>query len=253
VVRRVRVRGIVERSGAGFAQSRRPDGKWDLWRVVVRLRPWCAQGGAIETSSLALSRRTRLPHLLWQLAFLKNSIVEVLVELDDTGAPRGRLVAYLGPRRDRSLRNAHSGWLGDRRLEDPFFGRFTFDERLDWFATKCAWLGHPVSLALGMLTDGSTDLASARRVFADPAQWDARARVIAADELLEVKKEHWLDTDDEPLSRDDVMARMTLESISVHPGPFIQFFFGDGDLFSGHTIIVTFDEEEGQTWAELAG
>ena len=46
---------------------------------------------------------------------------------------------------------------------------------------------------------------------------------------------------------------MTLQSIGVNAGPYIQFFFEDGDLFAGHTIIVTFDEELGETWAEFAG
>ncbi|HJU77196.1 MAG TPA: DUF2262 domain-containing protein [Sphingomicrobium sp.] len=250
--RRVRVRGIVK-GGAGFAQSRRPDGEWDLWRVGVSLRPWRLEGGPIETSTISLRRHTRLPFWLWQLLFLKNTTVELLAELDDDIAKGARLIAWLGPRRDPALRNAHAEWFGQRTLEHSAFGRFTFDERLDWFETKADWLGCRVSLSLGMDAEGRGDAETAARLFQQASEWDSRARDLAADELLSVKNDNWLGDDERPLSREEFKARMTLESISINPGPFIQFFFGDGDLFAGHTIIVTFDEEEGEAWAEFAG
>ena len=251
--RRIRLRGLVEPGGAGFAQSRRPDGKWDLWRVAVRLRPWRMEGGEVQTSSLALGRRTRLPFWLWRLLFLKGSIIEVLAEFEEESVSRARLIAWLGPRRDPALRNAHREWFGERTLEHPAFGRFTFDERLDWFETKTDWLGCRVSLSLGMDADGRGDAETAARLFEQAGDWDRRARDLAAEELLSVKNENWVGDDGTPLSREEFKSRMTLESISINPGPFIQFFFDDGDLFAGHTIIVTFDEEEGETWAEFAG
>ena len=250
--RRLRGRGLLQPGGAAFSQSRREDGEWDLWRVGVRLRPWREPGGAVQMSGLSFSKHTRLPHWLWQLLFLKGSIVEVVIDLDN-GATHGRLVRYLGPRSDPELRKAHSDWLAGRTLEDPFFGHFTFDERVSWFETKCDWLGRRVSLSLGVGDDSRPDTGPARRLFEQAADWDARARDIAADELLSIKNENWLGDDERPLTRDDFKARMTLESIGLNPGPYIQFFFEDGDLFAGHTIIVTFDEELGETWAEFAG
>lgn len=250
--RRVRVRGIVK-GGAGFAQSRRPDGEWDLWRVGVSLRPWRLEGGPIETSTIGLRRHTRLPFWLWQLLFPKNTTVELLAELDDDIAKGGRLIAWLGPRRDPALRNAHREWFGKRTLEHPAFGRFTFDERLDWFEIRADWLGREVSISIGTGSDGHADAEPAARLFAKAADWDRRARDLAADDLLAVHNEHWLDDDAQPLSREEFMARMALESIGFNPGPYIQFYFEDGGLFAGHTIIVTFDEEEGEAWAEFAG
>jgi len=253
VPRRVRVRGIVEPGGAGMAQSRRPDGEWDLWRVSVMLRPWRADGGEIEHFSLAIGRRTRLPYWLWRLLFLKGRIVEVLAEFDDQSGSRPRLIAWLGWRRDQALRAAHASWLGKRILEHPAFGRFTFDERLNWYETKAAWLGQRVSLSIGMDADGGGDAAPAALLFQRAAEWDARARNLAADELLETKNQFWLGDDEVPLTRDQFKERMTLESVGLNPGPFIQFYFEDGDLFAGHSIVVTFDEEEGNSWAEIAG
>jgi hypothetical protein len=251
-VARVRVRGILK-GGAGFAQSRRPDGEWDLWKVGIALRPWRVDGGPIQTSTLGVRRHTRLPFWLWRLLFLKNTTVEVLAELDDDVVQGGRLIAWLGPRRDEALREAKSSWRGERTLEHPAFGRFVFDERLDWFETKADWLGREVPLSIGMGRDGSVDAEPAARLFEEAPKWDARARDLAADELLATKNEHWLGDDEKPLSREEFKARMTIESIGVNPGPFIQLYYEDGDLFAGHTIIVTFDEEEGQAWAEFAG
>jgi hypothetical protein len=179
--------------------------------------------------------------------------VEVLAELDDDIGKGGRLIAWLGPRRDSALREAHSRWRGERTLEHPAFGRFTFDERLDWFEKTADWLGRQVSLSIGMGADGSVDAEPAARLFAHAPEWDARARAIAAEELVPTKNEHWLGDGERPLSPDEFKSRMTLESIGVNPGPYIQFFYEDGDLFAGHTIIVTFNEEDGETWAEFAG
>ena len=249
--RRVRVRGIVN-GGASFAQSRRPDGEGDLWRVGVGLRPWRVEGGPIQTSTVGFRRNTRLPFWLWRLLFIKNTTVELLAEVDDDVAKGGRLIAWLGPRRDQALREAQRGWRGERRLEHSAFGRFTFDERLDWFETKRDWLGQPVSVALGMATDGSTAVEDAARVFDQAAEWDTRARNLAAKDLLTTANE-WRDDSEPPLTADDFRRRMTLESVTVHLGPYIQFYFNDGGLFAGHTIIATFDEEEGESWAEFAG
>jgi hypothetical protein len=221
--------------------------------VSVPLRRWRQDSGPVETSTLFLSRRTRLPYWFWRLLLRTGTVVEVLAEFDDPATQRGKLVAYLGPRWDTELREAHSGWLGKRTLEHPRFGRFTFDERLDWFETKTDWLGRTVSLSIGIGADGSADAEPAARVFEQAAEWDAHARDLAAAELLATKNEHWLGDDEEPLSPQDFKTHMTLESIGFNPGPYIQFFFEDGDLFAGHTIIVTFDEEEGQAWAEFAG
>jgi hypothetical protein len=251
-VARLRVRGLLQPNGAAFSQSRGPNGEWDLWRVGVRLRPWREPGGEVQMSSLSFSKHTRLPHWVWQLLFLKGSIVEVEIELDE-GATHGRLARYLGPRSDPALRKAHSAWSRGRTLEDPFFGRFTFNERLSWFEVKCDWLGEPVSLSLGAGEETTPDVGPARRLVEHAADWDARARDIAADELLEIKNENWLGDDERPLNREEFKARMTIESIGIDAGPYIQFYFHDGDLFAGHTIIVTFDEEQGETWAEFAG
>ena len=110
-----------------------------------------------------------------------------------------------------------------------------------------------MSLSLGMDADGRGDAETAARLFEQAGDWDRRARDLAAEELLSVKNENWVGDDGTPLSREEFKSRMTLESISLNPCSCIQFFFDDGDLFAGHTIIVTFDEEEGETWAEFAG
>jgi hypothetical protein len=104
-----------------------------------------------------------------------------------------------------------------------------------------------------MDADGRGDAETAARLFEQASDWDERARDLAADELLSVKNENWVGDEETPLSREEFKSRMALESISINPGPYIQFFFDDGDLFAGHTIIVTFDEEEAETWAEFAG
>jgi hypothetical protein len=249
----VRVRGMVSIGGAAMSQSRRADGRWDLWRVGVGLRPWRAEGGQIQTSNIALWKPTRLPFWFWRLLFRSGTIIEMAVDPAVAAEGRGRWSRFLGWRTDPQLREAQADWRSAKVLEDPELGPFQYDERLDLFSASASWRGRPVKLSLG--TDRNAQnppVDHAREIFENAEGWERKAQAAILAELLPLKNENWLGDDESPLSPDQFLARMTLETVSVDPG-MVQFYYHDGDLFWGHTIIATFDEEEDQAWAEIAG
>lgn len=141
------------------------------------------------------------------------------------------------------------------RIDDAQFGRLDFDARLNWYTGTVTWEGGPVTLHVSMdeAQSLSAVLEVARALWKSSATWDTRIKDFAADRLLALKNESWLDEDEAEVSRSDFIARMQLESITVYPGGEFDFMHADGDLFRGHCIAVAGDLEEGPNDADIPG
>ena len=90
--------------------------------------------------------------------------------------------------------------------------------------------------------------------FVDRAEFE---RMIAADELLELANDWSQDMDEDgetpTITREQFMERMELESIEIGGDGSFTFWFGDGDLFYGHSIRVSGDLENGPNDAAMEG
>ena len=84
-------------------------------------------------------------------------------------------------------------------------------------------------------------------------QWASKVNDYAAGQLLELKNDNWLDEDESAISREDFLGRMQLNSITVHPEGEFEFWHDDGDLFWGHSILVSGSFTDGITHADIAG
>jgi hypothetical protein len=244
------IRGVVEPSGAAMWQGRGADGRWERWRVAVRLRPWRGPDGSVSSRPLYLWRPTLLPLWLWRLCFPAGAVVAVRVERD-LGGERARLLGWLGPRRDPALDRALTAWRAAQELEDARFGRFTHDLRTGMLEAETPWLGDPVCLTLDSEAGSDAPLRTAKALFDDAAHWDARVREAIVADLLPLKNENWLDAGEAPLTAEAFLAPIRLSSIVVGAERFVQFYFYDGNLFWGHSIVVTRDGDRLE--AEIAG
>ncbi len=79
-------------------------------------------------------------------------------------------------------------------------------------------------------------------------EYQKRLENCLQEELERLKKEK-----KQPVSREQFMEHMELESIQVEPDGVFEFWFGDGDLFYGHSIHVAGDVKEGPDWAQIEG
>ena len=80
----------------------------------------------------------------------------------------------------------------------------------------------------------------------------------AADELLELANDWSQEIEDEdggakPVTREQFMERMEPEAIQMDKAGCFQFWFGDGGLFCGHSILVTGSLEKGPERASMEG
>ncbi len=139
-------------------------------------------------------------------------------------------------------------------------GTFTLNRQVDWFEAEVDWLGHKVSLSFDREERGEMEKAqqTARALLEGAEDWDRRVREYAAGQLLELAND-WAentgeeDSEPEAVTREQFMARMELEAVQVEPDGGFEFWFGDGEMFYGHSIHVTGSLTAGPDRAQMEG
>lgn len=122
-------------------------------------------------------------------------------------------------------------------------GFLTHDGRSS-YRGSAAWMGQEVALRIYAGDDGqpgTVQVDLARATLANQEYWDALCREEAADELHDLKNESWLSEGEEPVTREEFMARIQLRSIVPMEETQVGMGFGDDDMFAGHSIHVRID------------
>ena len=140
-------------------------------------------------------------------------------------------------------------------LEHPELGTLRYEEEYDWYKGQIKIRQSDILIQL--LTDAENSVASALQratsLAGDLERYVRLAKEYAAEGLLQIKNETWLDDDEQPLTLEQFQQRMTLESIHIDSDGEISYYHNDGDLFWGHYILVTMDSENRFIVAEIAG
>jgi hypothetical protein len=141
-------------------------------------------------------------------------------------------------------------------IECMELGTLRYEEEYDWYEGQIKVQQSDISIQL--LTDEEGEVASSLKRATDfvgkLAHHAELAKEYAAQNLLELKNETWIEDDnEEPLTPEQFNQRMILESISIAPDGKVSFYHNDGDLFWGHCILVTMDSENNFIDAEIAG
>lgn len=126
--------------------------------------------------------------------------------------------------------------------ESAVLGKFQLDRRLDWYDGKAEWNGSMIEIFLaGDLEKLETIEKNAILIVDNQQVWDAYIKEKICEELLPLKNESWLEDDAKPLTADEFISKLFLESITVNDSDEFQMCFNDGDLFWEHAILVETD------------
>jgi hypothetical protein len=248
--------GVVAPSGAGGGRSRGED----LWTLLFTLDAWRIKGTDLQTRPLTVRRKLtdeELHRLRDQIAPYTVIRIKARVVAESVlGSPQALLEAFVGVDTSDTALNDHTEQLQRAvTFEDPVFGTFTLDRRIDWFTAEVVWDGRPVSLNLSAREPAEVQraLKATRALWQSQSVWNRRIRDYAVQELLPLKNESWLDEDEAELTPDEFQDRMTLESVTVNPNGSFDFWHNDGDLFWGHSIQICGSISEGPTHADIPG
>ena len=223
--------------------------------VRFRLCPWRRGGGEPELRPLWVRGDVSAFPGGWEKELAAGRAIALEVVRDSWRSPRGaELVRIIGDAAgDEPLREADA-WLRSAAIEDIRFGRFAYFPTHEWYEGKAHWSGRQVEIVL-MNDDGAVQqsLASAHRLWneMDAVDSELLRRIVA--ELLPLKNEAWLAEDEAPLAESDFLSRIALEAIHVHADGLTQFYYEDGDLFFGHTIIVGREGDGEISEVQIAG
>jgi hypothetical protein len=141
-------------------------------------------------------------------------------------------------------------------IERPELGTLRYQTEYDWYEGKIEVQHSEILIRLS--TDERRKVAAAleraTNFVSESERYAQLAKEYAAQGLLQIKNETWLEYEDEdPLTPEQFKQRMTLESISIDAAGEISFYHNDGDLFWGHCILVTMDSDNNFIGAEILG
>ena len=248
----VKLRGVVAALGAGGTRS---PGE-ELWTLILSLDAWKVGKGPLETTSLTVRKAVTERELdEYRAALPSYAVVELRVRLVRNsvfGTPEARLVKIVGPSNDRELRRVAAELQQPVHRSDSLLGTFTLDRALDQFDATTEWEKRRVTLSVPRDNfDGALETAHA--LWSESGQWDARLRAFAAEKLLALKNEVWLDDDESELTAAEFVKRLELQNIVIEDDGSFTFWFGDGGLFAGHSITVRGTLGDGLTDANIEG
>jgi hypothetical protein len=245
------LRGLVDALGSAGGSV----GGTDRWSLVFHLAAWQDEG-ALRREKLRCEMPVSKPALAEFMKLIRPySIIEARIE-DMT--PKGAVVleavqVFAGE--DRELNNVRNELLTPVRIDTPHFGVLELDRRFGDYVGQINWCGSNITLNLSCSDPKAPDaaLAVAEALFSARENWSTHVKEFAADRLLSLKNDNWLQDDESELSRGEFISRMTLKEISIDESGSFTFWHADGDLFWGHTISVSGDITEGLKDADIPG
>lgn len=249
------IQGVVGANGPGAGKVPADE----FWTLNLTLIAWREQGQAINHSALSLSKSVSDSELkAIQLAVKKESLIQFKARLSKHspfGDARAQLIELIGTPDDPELEAALTAYQQPVEIEHPQLGTFVLDKSVDWFEGTVPWMGTAMSVSVSLDEQESPQpgFKTIEALCADTAHWSKKITDYAVAELLPLKNENWLDEGQQSLSPEEFIEAMELISITVYPDGEFEFWHNDGDLFWGHSILISGSLENGPDDADIPG
>jgi hypothetical protein len=140
-------------------------------------------------------------------------------------------------------------------IQTAELGEVIYDRPLDQFDGKIDWLGKSTPVSVSSLDAKPVQgaLETAKALLASQQSWHQRILQKAVDELYLLWKENWKEDDALDLDAREFTLKMRLDSISFDDEGRFEFWFDDGGLFYGHSIMVDGNLQAGPVDAGIHG
>lgn len=248
--------GIVNINGVGAGRV----GGDELYTLTIKLDAWRASNGYLKTEPLHIIRKVTKE----ELADIREKIkAETIVKInarvaeksvsDEQDALFEEFIEVVS--NDNELNDYLEDIKNPVTYDDDIFGTLTFNRRLSWYSGKISWNKKSVDLNLPIneVEDIKLSLQVAKTLWENRKIWSSRIREYAVKELLEFKNDSWLEEDEKEVTAKQFKTRMKLETITVYPDEEFEFWHHDGDLFWGHSILISGNLTDGPYYADIPG
>jgi hypothetical protein len=232
--------GIVSAAGAGGAKG----GTGSNWNLVFHFDGWRQGGGPVDPGKLRVEMVVSKDELSSHMARI-NSYDMLHVKGQVADHPAGRKQALVQGIVSHDVSDAELEARAQELqepvvVEDSRLGKFVLDRSLNWFVGRPLWGGKQVRLNLS-IDEGDTierTLVVATQLWDSEVEWNTKVIECVIQDLLPLKNDAWLEEGETELNADHFRMRIQLESITVYPDGAFEFWYDDGDLFLGHSIMV---------------
>jgi|GEM_PF-364894 len=249
--------GVVAPSGLGAGTG------GEICHLTFGTLPWRRQGGDLVHQKATVHKRCskkEVDAIFDALSAYSRYRIEgkLLESPEGWDGAQIELVRIIDPDlNDPDLTRAIEDLRKPIVYEDAQFGVFTLDRRVNWYEAQTTWMGAATRLSLDS-EDKSGEfpqetVEQARLLWKDAKRWDGEIRAYMLKELLDLKNESWLEEGEEKITRDDFLRRVSLSSVTVYSDGSFEFWYDDGDLFWGHSIMVSGSIEGGLDDAGIHG
>lgn len=252
----VEVAAVTGASGVSAGKS----GEDTMWTASIDLIAW----KELNNNDSVIKKEVRMQWLVTDHELQKsreriaeNSILRLQVRKSADAMMLIKIIET--DYRDSELETILQDSMKPVYFDDERLGQFELDKTIKVFETKTDWAGEDCSLYFDW--DENMDiqknaLETAYVLFQSQDQWNKKIRDFASEELLDLAND-WLqdneDTELTEITKSMFIDFMSLDSISVYPEGEFEMYFADGDMFWGHTIIVSGNINGVFTSAEIAG
>lgn len=245
------ITGVVSSSGSGGGKGTNQEN----WTFSFNFTSWYITDGDVCTKKLRVTKEVDDNDLKTLMKLVKKETIISISYLGDIKSGNIKM--------DEVIKSDLADYKLDEYLieirkeityKDSKLGIFILNKSIDVFTTDIEWCGASAELFID--TDDIEKLKSRITVynknFYEQKKWDIKCKEYAADRLLELKNDCWLDDDEKLMTKDEFVRAISLETLEINEAGCYSFWFEDGDIFGGHVIIVTGDKD-GLNDAEIAG
>ncbi|MBL9161026.1 MAG: DUF2262 domain-containing protein [Verrucomicrobiales bacterium] len=251
--------GVVDPGGVGRVGQGVPFGDFK-WTVSVPLAAWKPIGSQLRTSGLNVRKNVQEAEISSCLGNVEpydviRLRVRIAIEPRDD-VTEALLIELIGKdSSDPELRSHAIKLQEEVSFVDPLLGKFVLNRGLNWFESTVDWCGSPISLTINaeIPIEVEKSLVGAKELWDSQEEWHQRVLTCASKHLLSLKNEGWLQMGEPDLTEGEFLKMLTLESISIEPDGLFEFWFDDGEIFFGHSIMVSGTLAEGPKDAGIHG
>lgn len=247
--------GVVDASGVSGGSIR-----GGAWTMHFSFAGWRLGHGDIDVRRLTVRQPVQQQELDAFRAQIKPYAVlgvrARFLDDEDLGGPQALLEAVIGEEPHDLGLNRLAGELQQPVTHiDGVLGALQLDRRVNWFSGEVPWGSNTVQVNLHPEGDGElrTALRVAHELWSNQGGWTIQVREFAATHLLALKNDSWRDDDEPALTAAEFAEKLDLEAVTVDADGGFEFWCSDGDLFSGHSVLVHGTLDGGLQGAEIAG
>jgi len=148
--------------------------------------------------------------------------------------------------------------LEDKIITDELLGDFVLDKSIDVYERRIEeWLGKEIAMSVSADKDVKIEkeLKLLKNVLENLEEWDSKARDYLAVENTDAYNENLDDDldDEKPITKEEFVNRIFLESISVEDSENFELYYNDGETFGGHVLNVYINIKKGITIWDMHG